>query len=255
MKMVIIGAGNIATHYAIAFHTLGHTISQVYNRTLANAEALANVVSAQAIATIAQLDPAADLYIIAVSDAHISSVVAQLPPTIKGIVVHTSGATTAATLQKLTHYGVIYPPQSLTKAVVNDLSQIPFAVEGSSKETAQLLLHLLQEISPRAFICDSRQRLALHVAAVFANNFSNILFDIAQGILSKENLDFELIKPIIMETAEKVQNHAPHAVQTGPAVRNDVNTINTHLQFLSYSNNLSEIYQLLTEFIIKSRQK
>lgn len=255
MKIVIIGAGNIATHYAIALHALGHEISQIYSRTSANAKVLADAVSAKVLEQIDQLDNTADLYIIAVSDNNIADIALKLDTSLKGIVVHTSGATPLAALNNFNQFGVIYPPQSLNKNINADLSQIPFAIEGNNEITQNILLHTFQEISKKTFLCSTQQRLALHVASVFANNFSTILFDISKTILEKENLDFELIKPIILETALKVQNHDPHAVQTGPALRNDHKTINTHLQFLSYSNDLSEIYQLLTDFIVKSRYK
>jgi len=255
MKIIIIGAGNIATHYAKSFHSLRHEIFQIYNRTSANALALADAVSATPVHDIYNLDLNADLYIIAIADNHIQDIVDKLSNTVNGIVIHTSGATPLSILSKFERYGVIYPPQSLNKNIDSNLNEIPFGVEGSDKNVETELLSLTLQISPKAFRCNSQQRLALHIAAVFANNFSNALFSIAYSILEKEDLQFDLIKPIILETAEKVQSNLPQTVQTGPAVRNDLNTINTHLEFLSYSNNLSEIYQTITNFIIKSKLK
>src|SRR5690606_15948426 len=107
----------------------------------------------------------------------------------------------------------------------------------------------------QSFLCTSQQRLALHVSAVFANNFTNALYQIAYDILKQADLDFELIIPLIRETAEKIQNHVPEQVQTGPAIRNDGKTINTHLQFLSDREELTEIYQQLTYYIKKRRPK
>lgn len=253
MKIVIIGAGNVATHYAKAFHTLGHKITQVYNRTSANALALADVVSATAIDDLKVIDQTADLYIIAVSDSYISEVTLHLPSNLEGIVVHTSGATPLSILRKFKKHGVIYPPQSLSKTVETIYQKIPFAIEGSDQVTAEILLETLSAISEKSFICNTQQRLALHVSAVFSNNFSNMLYSIAKSILEKENLDFDIIRPIILETAEKAQKHDPKSVQTGPAIRKDQKTIDSHLDFLSYSNSLTEIYQTLTNFIIKSK--
>lgn len=255
MNIVIIGSGNIGTHYANAFFNLKHKIIQVFSKTSANAKALADTVFAKPIDNLLEIDPTADLYIIAVADQYITEVVQHLNKNIKGIVVHTSGATSMNVLDKFNNHGVIYPPQSLNKSIDTDLSKIPFAIEASNEESRLILTNLMTSISPLRFYCDSKQRLALHVAAVFVNNFSNALFDMAYSILEKQNLDFELLKPIIMETAKKVQSHHPQEVQTGPASRNDNNTINTHLQFLSYSNDLTEIYQSLSNFIIKRRLK
>lgn len=253
MNIVVIGAGNVANHYAKALYSLGHTISQIYNRTTANAIALADAVYAQSIDNLDELDLHADLYLIAISDNFISNIVEQLSSKIQGIVIHTSGATDIQILNKFKKFAVIYPPQSLNKQIHIDLSQIPFAIEGSDKHVEESVLSLALTISAKSFLCNSRQRLALHVSSVFANNFTNVLFGIANSILDREKLDFDLIKPIILETAKKVQNHSPKSVQTGPAIRNDFKTINSHLQFLSYSDELNKIYQVLSDFIIKSR--
>src|SRR5690606_19843765 len=111
------------------------------------------------------------------------------------------------------------------------------------------------EIAPLSFSCTSHQRLALHISSVFANNFTNALYQISYDILKKANLNFELILPLIRETVEKVQNHIPEQVQTGPAIRNDNKTINTHLQFVSNTKELAKIYQQLTAYISKRHPK
>lgn len=255
MDIAILGSGNVAYHYATALHMLGHNIDQIFSKTSANASALADVVSAQAISALADLNPQLDLYIIAVKDDAIADVVADLDANLRGIVVHTSGATPITVLDKFSNYGVLYPPQSLNKELAIDYSTVHFAVEGNSEEVEYLLLKLMLTLSPTSFRCTSAQRLALHVAAVFANNFPNMLYRLAKSIVEKENLDFSLLKPLILETAEKVQNIDPNQVQTGPAQRNDEVTIHRHLDFLSYSNDLAEIYQTLTNIIIKSKGK
>lgn len=251
MNIIVIGSGNLATHFARAFHQHGHNIQQVYSNTSANAQALADVVSAQAIDQVDEIDLDADLYLIAVTDKIILEVIHQIPQSIKGIIVHSSGATSINVLEKFEKSGVLYPPQSMNKNVDLDLSLIPFGVEGSDEGTTDILLNFIRQIAPKSFLCNSHQRLALHVSAVLVNNFPNALYQMAETILANENLSFDLLKPIVMETAQKVQNHPPKQVQTGPAVRNDLNTINSHLQFLSYSKELSQIYQHLTDFITK----
>ncbi|TYR36016.1 DUF2520 domain-containing protein [Sphingobacterium phlebotomi] len=255
MTIVILGSGNIATHIGKAFHALGHQILQVYSRNRANAYALASVLNADAIDTIKEVTDKADLYIIAVTDQAIQHVVDQLPKLLKGIVVHCSGATNINILAHFPLYGVLYPAQSLQKDIVTSLDNIPFAIEGGDSDTADRLLQLMRNISVKSFLCDSEQRLALHIAAVFANNFSNVLFQIAYDILKEQNLSFDLLKPIVLETAQKVQKQIPKDVQTGPATREDAETIQKHLQFLTKTPHWLKIYQQLTEEIIRNKHE
>jgi len=255
MNIAVIGSGNVATHLAQLFCRHGHAITQVYSRTVAHARILADTVSAQAVASLTELNIDTDLILIAVSDDAIAEIVVQLPSHSKAIVVHTSGSTPMDILSSFGQCGVIYPPQSLNKKAEADLTQIPFAVEGSSKRVEDRLLAMMTQIASKSFLCSSKQRLALHVAAVFANNFSNALYQMAYDILQQENLDFDLVRPLILETAQKVQNYIPEQVQTGPALRNDRKIIELHLQFLRNHPEQAEIYQQLTDFIVKSRRK
>lgn len=255
MEVAIIGSGNIASHLAKFFHRNGHRVVQVYNRTVDSGQALADSVSAQFITSLQDLS-AVDLVIIAVSDDVIAEIAEQISPTHEAIIVHTSGATNIKALSRFQRYGVIYPPQSINKHIENQrLADIPFAIEGATDETTNILLTTMQAMAPKSFVCNSEQRLALHVGAVFVNNFSNALYQMAYEILKQKGLDFELLRPLLLETAQKVQNNLPKAVQTGPAARNDNNTINAHLQFLRDNEALTEIYQQLTSFIVKSSPK
>lgn len=255
MKIVLIGSGNIATHLAKSFFARGHDIRQVYSKTSANANALADVVHASSISTFEDIKTDADLYVVAVRDEAISEITHALPKSLKGMVVHTSGATDLHVLSKFQKYGVIYPPQSINKNVPTDLSMIPFGIEGNDDATIDLLMELMSTISPKSFVCKSDQRLALHISAVLVNNFPNALYQMAFDILKQQNLSFDLLKPIILDTANKVQSHMPKDVQTGPAVRNDMATINKHLHFLSHSEEQRKIYQYLSNFIINSTNK
>ncbi|ERJ60622.1 Rossmann-like and DUF2520 domain-containing protein [Sphingobacterium paucimobilis] len=255
MNIVILGSGNVATLFAQAFYQNGHQIAQVYSRQSANAKALADAVKAQATADLNQLNLEADIYLIAVADSAIPQVVADMPSITHGIVVHSSGATPLEVLNRFPKKGVIYPAQSISKQVNIDMIHVPIGIEADDAATYQTIHNLISPIAPHLFSCNTEQRLALHLAAVLVNNFPNALFNIAQQVLERQNLDFDLLRPIILETANKVQNHLPSEVQTGPAVRNDLGTINRHLHFLSYSNELTQIYQHLSDFIIKSRQK
>jgi len=252
MNIVCIGSGNVATHLAQGFQQRKDTILQIYSPTLANARALANVFKSSFTSDLAEINPDADLYIIAVSDTAIAAVVAALPADLKGIVLHTSGATELQVLHKFAYHGVIYPPQSLSKTIATDLAQIPFCVEGSDPNSTAFLLQTMRSIAPASRACDSTQRLALHTASVMANNFSNALYQMAYDLLQAHQLPFDLIKPLILETAQKVQKNIPRSVQTGPAVRNDQSTIEKHLEFIKENAEWTKIYQLLTNEIIKN---
>ncbi|SFT10841.1 Rossmann-like and DUF2520 domain-containing protein [Sphingobacterium wenxiniae] len=249
MDIVLLGSGNVATHLGKGLKGAGHHIVQVYSRNKAYASALASLLKADTIDNITAIRQDADLYILAVTDEAIPPLAEELSPAITGIVVHCSGATPLAVLHHFSRYGVIYPPQSISKTVEADLSKIPFGIEGNDTSTSQYLLELMQKISSLSFLCSSQQRLALHIAAVFANNFSNALFQISHDILKQHELPFDLLKPIIAETAQKIQNNQPKDVQTGPAKRGDQQTIRKHLDFISENSNWVKIYQQLTEEI------
>jgi len=248
MKITIFGTGNVATHLGKAFFAAGHAISQVWSRNKDRAKGLATLLDAEAIDDRVALDRDADLYVLAVSDDAIAPLAARMPP-VRGVVVHCSGATPLAILAGSHDCGVVYPLQSLSKNAVLDIRTVPFAVEGNSAATTSLLLGLMRQLSPTSFICNSQQRLALHVAAVFANNFSNALFQISHEILQENGLSFDLLKPLILETAQKVQTHIPGEVQTGPAKRADGKTIERHLDFLGKNPDREKIYRIMTERI------
>jgi len=256
MTISLIGSGNVATHLAAFFQTHGHEIKQVYNRTADRGRALAKTLCATYAFTLEELDTEQiDLLLIAISDDSIPDIIHKIPEKTKATVVHTAGAAPMSLLSRFEHYGVIYPPQSINKHIPIDLKDVPFAVEGSSENVQTKLLTMMQKIAPRSFACTTHQRLALHVSSVFANNFTNALYRMSYDILQDVGLPFELVLPLIRETAEKVENHLPMQVQTGPAARNDLKTVNTHLQFLSNTEELAKIYQQLTQYINKRRPK
>lgn len=250
MDIVLLGSGNVATHMGSALVRAGHRIKQVYSRTEAHAQALAAVLGAATTADLTAIDPQADVYIIAVKDDALAAVAAQLPPTLRGTVAHTAGSVDVEVLAgHVVEYGVLYPLQTFSKAKSVDFSTVPIAVEASGEAALIRLEALAGSLSKRAFRCDSKQRLSLHVAAVFACNFTNHFYAIAADILSQQGLDFDLIRPLIFETAQKVMEHWPKDVQTGPAVRNDVRTMETHLKLLEADPALARLYRLISERI------
>jgi predicted short-subunit dehydrogenase-like oxidoreductase (DUF2520 family) len=252
MRISIIGSGNVATHLAAAFKNAGHNIMQVYSRDMHNAALLAYHVSAEAIDNLNNVNPETEIFIISVKDDAIAAMAQELAKYQK-LIVHTSGATDLETILAFTSQaGVLYPLQTLSINKEIDFFTVPLCIEGADEDITRNLKQLAQTISNNVYTIDSGQRKVLHVAAVFACNFPNYLYDIAQQLLIKHQMDFELLRPLILETAKKVQDHLPAEVQTGPAIRNDQITMAAHLQMLNDEPSLKIIYNLLSQGIIKN---
>jgi predicted short-subunit dehydrogenase-like oxidoreductase (DUF2520 family) len=251
MRISIIGSGNVATHLAAAFKNAGHKIVQVYSPNYQNAALLAYHVGAQAINALNEIDTQADIFIIAVKDDAIETMAKQLAPYQK-LTVHTSGATNLqAILKHNPQAGVFYPLQTFSKVKEVNFSQVPLCIEGSNETVTTQLEQLAHTISKNVSRVNSSQRKILHLAAVFACNFPNNLYAIAQGLLEQHNLNFNLLRPLILETAQKVQESFPAEVQTGPAIRNDEKTMNAHLELLNNEPQLQQLYEVLSQRIIK----
>ena len=251
MKVVCIGSGNVATHMAAAFKAKGHELVQVWSRTDEHGRELADSVGAKSIANFKEIDPDADLYLIAVKDDAIPSVVSELSG-LSGLVVHTSGATAIDELSSLTKYGVLYPLQTFSKHKAIDFSGVPLCIEARDFACLEELHAIADELSELVYEVNSEQRKILHLAAVFACNFVNHLYDMAAQVLQPQDLNFELLRPLIMETALKVQHDLPANVQTGPAIRGDEQTMKKHLQLLDQFPHMQHIYQTLSNSIKKS---
>ncbi|MDO3626327.1 Rossmann-like and DUF2520 domain-containing protein [Mucilaginibacter sp. BT774] len=255
MRITIIGSGNVATHLATAFKNAGHPIVQVYSRDMQNASLLAYHVKAEAIDDLKQINPATDLFVIAVKDDAIEPIAAELAKYNK-LIVHTSGATSLQTLQKHTqNAGVFYPLQTFSKTRELNFITVPLCIEGSDETITSLLNELAYTVSQNVYRVNSDQRKTLHLAAVFACNFPNYLYYVSQQLLTKKQLPFDLLRPLILETAEKVQELFPASVQTGPAVRNDEKTMASHLEQLQENPDLQAIYELLSQGIIKMENR
>lgn len=251
MKIALLGSGNVATHLGKALKDGGNTIVQVWSRNLAHAKELATNLDSSFTSSLSELTTEAEIYILSVSDDVIAEMASLFPYGDK-LLVHTSG-TTEINIQGIS--GVFYPVQTFSKQKAVDFSTIPIAIEGKEERINKLLSDLANSISKKVFSLTSEQRKVLHIAAVFACNYTNHLYAIADDILIKNNLTFDLIKPLIAETAEKVQFNPPSKVQTGPAVRQDQLTLAKHLKFLENNAELREIYQVLSQSIINFHQK
>jgi predicted short-subunit dehydrogenase-like oxidoreductase (DUF2520 family) len=251
MRISIIGSGNVATHLAAAFKNAGHHIVQVYSRHLHSASLLAYHVRAEATDRLDQIDPETDLFVIAVKDDAIESIASQLAKYGK-LIVHTSGATDLQVLLNHTkNAGVFYPLQTFSKTREIDFNTVPLCIEGADEQITSKLSELAYTITQHVYRVNSTERRTLHLAAVFACNFPNYLYYLSQQLLAERQLPFELLRPLILETAEKVQQQMPAVVQTGPAMRNDEKTMAAHLQQLGEKPELQALYALLSQGIIK----
>ncbi|SNR34443.1 Predicted oxidoreductase, contains short-chain dehydrogenase (SDR) and DUF2520 domains [Lutibacter agarilyticus] len=245
IKVVLLGAGNVAVHLTkMLLKSASIELVQVYNRSI---DKIAYLKNETAITTKIPELKEADIYIICVSDNAISKVSKQLNFEGK-LVVHTSGATDLAVLKCNANKGVLYPLQSFSKDKKVDFSEVPFCLEAENSKDLELLQKITNAIGSPSYKINSEQRKTLHVAAVFVNNFVNHLYQIGNEICSKEHIPFEILAPLIKETALKIEDLTPFEAQTGPAKRNDTKTIETHLSLLT--NNQQKIYTLLTQSII-----
>ena len=255
IKASIIGSGNVAQHLIVALQNsiingAELELVQVFSR---QKTALSQLLDFNKITNDWSTLAEADLYIIAVSDDAIATISEQIPYKNK-LVVHTSGAISLEILASNNRKGVFYPLQTFTKNKAVNFKIIPICIESQNASDYQLLQKVAQAISDSVFAINSEQRKALHLAAVFVNNFTNHLYKIGNDICIENNVPFEILKPLIQETAEKITQLSPNEAQTGPAIRNDIETINAHLTFLS-DENQKNIYKILTQSIQNNGKK
>lgn len=252
MKVVLIGSGNVATHLGGALRAAGHDILQVWSRNASHASELAGILSAGPIDKFDDLSDAGDIYILSVADDAIGDMASKFPFKDK-LLVHTSGTTELEAIKSgSAQTGVFYPLQTFSKQKPVDFRDIPLVVEGSSEAVSSLLLSLASDISDKVEIVNSEKRKVLHLAAVFACNFSNHLYAIADKVLAEQQLNFDLIRPLIAETAAKAQVYPPSKVQTGPAARKDFGTMERHLLYLQSHQEWHKIYRMLSESIVNN---
>jgi predicted short-subunit dehydrogenase-like oxidoreductase (DUF2520 family) len=251
IRITLIGSGNVAQHLIKAFSkSEAVEIVQVFSR---KKEKLASLIDYDKIVNDFEDLKEADLYIMAVSDNAISEVSQQLPFN-NQLVAHTSGAVSIETLDDKNRKGVFYPLQTFSKKKDIDFSVIPICLEAENTFDFRVLDIVAKAISNAVFPINSEQRKALHVAAVFVNNFTNHLYQIGQEICEENQVSFEILKPLIQETAEKIKTLDPIDAQTGPARRYDSSTIEAHLKYLT-NGNQKNIYKILTQSIQHNGKK
>lgn len=251
LSVILIGAGNVASHLFNAIKkSESASIIQWYNRTIDTIKPFQNDVDiTDDLSTLKE----ADIYIMAVSDDSIAELSNALPFSNR-LVAHTSGSVSIHQLDKKHKRAVFYPLQTFTKGATIDFSEVPICIECLEKENLQVLKSLAEVLGCKFYKINTEQRQTLHLSAVYVNNFVNQLYRIAHEISDAKSINFDILKPLIMETARKVQDMSPYMAQTGPAKRNDKKTIKKHLKQIE-SEEHKAIYQMLTNSIKKTHGK
>jgi predicted short-subunit dehydrogenase-like oxidoreductase (DUF2520 family) len=253
MDVSFIGSGNLAWHLAPALDNTDYVVKEVYSPNPKHAQALAErLYRAEVKDTLDFSSSASTLFIIAVSDDVIRDVAREIVLPEDALLVHTSGSQPLNALDyaATAKTGVFYPLQTFTKSKKVDFSEVPVFIESDDPETEAVLLKMGKAISGKVLKISSGQRIALHVAAVFAANFTNHMLAISHDLMENSKLDFEWLKPLIAETINKCLTIGPGDAQTGPARRGDLETLDRHVEFLQYDEALAEIYKILSQHII-----
>ena len=246
-NIILLGSGNVATHLGIALKNSNYTIVQVFSKSIKNAKLLANKLDTHFTNDLTKLK-STDLIIVCINDDAILSVLSQIKNT---AIVHTSGSIGLDIFkQKFTNYGVFYPLQTFNKEIDINISEIPFCIEGNSLGFEKQLIKIAKALSNNVVKMNSQQRKQLHIAAVFACNFSNHMYSIADDLLAKKNIDFKILLPLIRKTNANLENYRPKEVQTGPAKRKDTAIIQEHIATIK-ENEIKELYHRISDNIIK----
>jgi predicted short-subunit dehydrogenase-like oxidoreductase (DUF2520 family) len=248
--ITLIGSGNVATWIAQRLqHSEHFPITQVYSRKLENAQRLADLCGAQAIDDIKDLRPDNQIFIFALADKAYDEILPKLPFRLPAAFL-TSGTVSCQCLKDYAyHYGVIYPLQTFTKTQDMRSLEVPLCLESDfAGERKTLMWELARELSPTCYEVSEAQRAKMHVAAVFACNFSNAMYQIAYKLLKENGLPFEILLPVLRQTVEKVSQMRPAEAQTGPAVRGDVNVMRAQMDSLE-DERMREIYRIMSELI------
>lgn len=263
LKISFIGAGNVSWHLAQALENAGHNVAEVFSRNTKNAEELTKYLyDAKVQLDLNFADSQAKVFFLCVTDDSMLEVAKQLVLPEGSMLIHTSGSKSLAELDELLRLnsdvtiqtGVFYPLQTFSKNFKVNFTEIPICIESEEEDVEKVLINLGQDISDITYLINSEERRVLHVAAVFACNFTNHLWAVAQEIVEDNELEFDLLKPLINETFRKAMSSENiFKAQTGPARRGDNKIINQHLLFLKQQPDYQQIYRVLSEGILKKK--
>jgi predicted short-subunit dehydrogenase-like oxidoreductase (DUF2520 family) len=250
-SIVIIGSGNLATHLGRVLIKRGYNLVQVFSKTMANAKALGTELNVPFSNSVAKLNKAADIYFLCVKDDVIHQFLNKIDLTNR-LIVHTSGSTPLNILRPYSkNIGVFYPLQTFKKEQKAKFKEVPLLIEANTIANKNKLLSIARNLSNNVYELNSKQRQHLHLAAVFACNFTNHLYTIAESICVQNKIDFNLLKPLIKLTAKRIEDVSPAVLQTGPASRKDYKTIELQELLLKDDPVLLEIYKSFTKEILK----
>ena len=253
MDISFIGSGNLAWHLAPAFDNAGHVVREVYSPNPKHAAALTERLYQAGVMTSLDFSSSkSKVFIIAATDDSLEGIARDIVLPDQACLLHTSGSQPLSILQFAASQssGVFYPLQTFSKNKRTDFKPIPIFIESNSEEGEQLLITLAKAISNSVRKISSEERGALHVAAVFASNFTNHMLTVAKGIMEENKLSFELLKPLILETMTKGVALGPEQSQTGPAMRSDLEILDRHLQFLEKDERVAELYKIISQHIL-----
>lgn len=248
-----VGSGNLAWHLAPALDNIGYVVREVYSPNSGHAKELTRrLYQAEVKTSLDFSSSVSSVFIIAASDDAIESIVQEIILPDDAILLHTSGSQPLSVLgyAATPHIGVFYPLQTFTKSKKVNFKDIPIFIESETPEAEKLMMRMAKSISSQVKKITSTERKALHVSAVFASNFTNHMLTITQEILEENDLSFDLLKPLITETINKSLTIGPENSQTGPAIRNDFEILDKHIEFLSHNKTLAAIYKLISQDII-----
>lgn len=257
LTVSFIGSGNLAWHLAPALDNVGFVIKEIYSRNPRHAEQLTSrLYQAEVKASLDFSTSSSSIFIIATSDDAIKSIAQEIILPEEAILVHTSGSQPLSELEfsATPNLGVFYPLQSFSKQKKVDFKNIPIFIESQNQETDELLLLMARALSNQVVKIGSGDRMALHVAAVFASNFTNHMLAISKSILQQNSLDFEWLKPLVTETIQKSLAIGPNNAQTGPASRGDLEILDKHLELLKEDESLAELYKIISQHIVDTYQ-
>ena len=255
MKVVIIGAGNVGTHFARALKSVDVEVLQIVSRTMKSAVELASEIGCAFATDIQDVNKNADVYFLCVSDSAIVPVLRQLKVGEK-MIVHMSGTVGMSVFYDYAlNYGCVYPLQTFSKFKDLNYSEIPFFIEANSDENQNMLMDLLKLISPQIYTLSSQQRSILHLCAIMVNNFSNHLCTLAEMLMKENQLQFDVLKPLLRETTDKIMKYSPYVSQTGPAVRGDTFIMEKHRDILKNHKEILDIYNAISDSIVKTHSE
>lgn len=255
LNFCFLGAGNLATNLSISLVKKGFNVVQVYSKTEQSAKMLAGKIKCAFTVSINEIDTTADIFVVALKDDVFNEVLSQIDFHNK-LLIHCAGSLPLSVLEQYSaNTGVLYPLLTFSKKKVISFGNVPVFVEASSKEIENYILSIAKKISNNVTVLNSEKRQILHVSAVFACNFANYFYTIAADLLKSNDIPFDVLRPLIKETSEKVMTMEPENAQTGPAMRFDENIIEKHLELLSNNKAYQELYMSVSKGIFEFHKK